>query len=275
MKNAYITDLDHTFLRTDLSVSPFTKEIWNSFGADSVLSIATARTYKKTAQFLKDVHVNAPMILLDGALIATMDKKIIDTKFINREIGDAIIEEGAKFGIYPFVLSLADKNLSEAFSYSTTLNAYQTKILQNYKKDDHHHQERDLRAKSDNFKIVYFGEEELLRIVASHLRAVFGDTIKYILAPEAYAGCYFLTLLHKDADKSHGIQSVSEAIGFDLNRLSVFGDNFNDIGMFELAGTSIAVANAQEGVKKAAKIVLPHTNDEDAVANYLKSLKNV
>jgi hydroxymethylpyrimidine pyrophosphatase-like HAD family hydrolase len=45
--------------------------------------------------------------------------------------------------------------------------------------------------------------------------------------------------------------------------------------MFELAGTSIAVANAQEGVKKAAKIVLPHTNDEDAVANYLKSLKNV
>jgi Cof subfamily protein (haloacid dehalogenase superfamily) len=275
MKNAYITDLDHTFLRTDLSISLFTKGIWNSFGADSVLSIATARTYKKTAQFLRDVDVNAPMILLDGALIATMDKKIIGTKFINRELGDAIIDEGAKFGIYPFVLSLADKNLSEAFSYSTTLNSYQTKILQNYKKDDHHHQERDLRAMSDNFKIVYFGEEEILRRLALHLRAVFGDTIKYILAPEAYAGCYFLTLLHKDADKSHGIKSVSEAIGFDLKRLSVFGDNFNDIGMFELAGTSIAVANAQEGVKKAAKIVLPHTNDEDAVANYLKSLKNV
>ncbi|TKI70832.1 HAD-IIB family hydrolase [Sulfurimonas crateris] len=275
MKNAYITDLDHTFLRTDLSVSPFTKEVWNSFSSDSVLSIATARTYKKTAQFLKDVDVNAPMILLDGALIATMDKKIIDTKFINKEIGDAIIDEGAKFGIYPFVLSLADKNLSEAFSFSTVLNAYQTKILKNYKKDDYHHQEKNLRAMSDNFKIVYFGEEELLRRVASHLRAVFGDTIKYILAPEAYAGCYFLTLLHKDADKSHGIRSVSEAIGFDLKKLSVFGDNFNDIGMFELAGTSIAVANAQEGVKKAAKIVLPHTNDEDGVANYLKSLKNV
>ncbi|QFR44143.1 HAD-IIB family hydrolase [Sulfurimonas xiamenensis] len=275
MKNAYITDLDHTFLRTDLSVSSFTKEIWNSFGADSVLSIATARTYKKTAQFLRDVDVNAPMILLDGALIATMDKKIIGTKFINRELGDAIIDEGAKFGIYPFVLSLADKNLSEAFSYSTTLNAYQTKILKNYKKDDHHHQARDLRAMDDNFKIVYFGEEEILRRLALHLRAVFGDIIKYILAPEAYAGCYFLTLLHKDADKSHGIRSVSEAIGFDLKKLSVFGDNFNDIGMFELAGTSIAVANAQEGVKKAAKIVLPHTNDEDGVANYLKSLKNV
>ena len=274
MKNAYITDLDHTFLRTDLSVSEFTKEIWNGFGIDSIVGIATARTYKKTAQFLKEVHVNAPMILLDGALIATMGRKIIDTKFINKEVGDAIIQEGAKFGIYPFVLSLADKNLSEAFSYSTVLNSYQTKILKNYKKDDHHHQERDLRAKRDNFKIVYFGEEELLRRLASHLKKTFGDTIKYILAPEAYAGCYFLTLLHKDADKSHGIRSVSEAIGFDLKKLTVFGDNFNDIGMFELAGMSVAVANAQEGVKKAAKIVLPHTNDEDGVANYLKSIKH-
>ncbi|MCK4737123.1 MAG: HAD hydrolase family protein, partial [Sulfurimonas sp.] len=97
MKNIYITDLDHTFLRTDLSVSSFTQEVWNSMADDSILSIATARTYKKTAQFLKDIHINAPMILLDGALIATMDKKIIDTKFINKEVADVIIDEGGKF----------------------------------------------------------------------------------------------------------------------------------------------------------------------------------
>ena len=52
------------------------------------------------------------------------------------------------------------------------------------------------------------------------------------------------------------------------------GDNFNDVGMFELAGISVAMANAQEGVKELAKIVLPHTNDEDGVAKYLKDLKN-
>lgn len=274
MKNIYITDLDHTFLRTDLSLSDFTRDVWNTQASSSIMSIATARTYKKTAQFLQNIELNAPMILLDGALIATMDKKIIETKFINKEIGDAVIEEGAKFGIFPFVLSLADENLSEAFSCSTILNAYQTKILKNYKKDEHHHQERALRAMSDNFKIVYFGEEELLRELSAHFKGIFGDRLKYILAPEAYVGCYFLTLLHKDADKSHGIRSVSEYIGFDLEKLTVFGDNFNDIGMFELAGVSVAVANAQEGVKKAAKIVLPHTNDEDAVAKYLKGLNS-
>jgi len=123
-----------------------------------------------------------------------------------------------------------------------------------------------------NLKIVYMGEEELLKKLAQHVEAIFGDTLKYILVPEAYVGCYFLTILHRVADKSHGIKSVSEYVDFDLSKLTVFGDNFNDLGMFELAGNSIAVANAQEGVKKLADIILPHTNDEDAVAKYLKGI---
>jgi Cof subfamily protein (haloacid dehalogenase superfamily) len=274
MKNIYITDLDHTFLRTDLSVSSFTQEVWNSMADDSILSIATARTYKKTAQFLKNIHINAPMILLDGALIATMDRKIIDTKFINREVADAIIDEGAKFAIFPFVLALADKNLNEAFLYSTVLNEHQKEVLTRYSKDDNLQECKDIRAMDENFKIVYMGEEQLLRKLALHVESIFGDTLKYILAPEAYVGCYFLTILHKDADKSHGIKSVSEYVDFDMSKLTVFGDNLNDIGMFELAGNSVAVANAQESVKRVADIILPHTNDEDAVAKYLKGIKN-
>jgi len=274
MKNIYITDLDHTFLRTDLSVSDYTKKIWNSYANASVLSIATARTYKKTAQFLEGVEVNAPMILLDGSLIATIDKKIIDTKFISKNIADEIIDEGAKLGIYPFVLSLVDNELNEAFSYSTTLNGYQSEIIKRYVNDDHTQVFKDLRAMQNNFKIVYMADEALLIELEKNLKTIFKEDLKYILAPEAYMGCYFLTILHKDADKSHGIKSVSEAVGFDLKKLTVFGDNFNDIGMFELANTSVAVANAQEGVKQCADIVLKHTNDEDGVAKYLEEIKN-
>jgi hypothetical protein len=274
MKNIFITDLDHTFLQNDLSISDFTKNIWNSFSSNSILSVATARTYKKTEQFLSGIHISAPMILLDGALIATIDKKIIDTKFISKEIADSIIEEGAKFGIFPFVLSLADKNLSEAFLHSSILNEHQKQVLKRYSKDDNLQEFKNIRAMEDNFKIVYMGEENLLKDLASHIKSIFGDELKYILAPEAYVGCYFLTILHKNADKSEGIKSVSEYMGFDLKKLTVFGDNFNDIGMFELAGISVAVANAQIGVKEKADIVLKYSNDEDGVAKYLQGLMN-
>ena len=107
-----------------------------------------------------------------------------------------------------------------------------------------------------------------------HLENIFGDNLKFILAPEAYVGCYFLTVLHPQADKSHGITSVSEYLGFDLKKLTVFGDNFNDIGMFDLAGTSVAMANAQGEVKDRASIVLEHSNDEDGVAKYLQGLRD-
>ncbi len=274
MKNIYITDLDHTFLRSDLSISDYTKTIWNARQHDSILSVATARTYKKTAQFLEDIHINAPMILLDGALIATMDKKIIDTKFISKDIADTIIDEGGKFGIYPFILALADQNLTEAFLYSDICNIHQREVLTRYVKDDNLQECKNIQAMDDNFKIVYMGEENLLRDLVKHIEDIFGDELKYILAPEVYVGCYFLTILHKNADKSHGIQSVSEYVGFDLEKLTVFGDNFNDVGMFELAGTSVAMLNAQEGVKVQADIILPHTNDEDGVAKYLEGLKN-
>jgi len=275
MKNIYITDLDHTFLRNDLSISDYTKNIWNSYADSSILSIATARTYMKTAQFLGGVHINAPMILLDGALIATMDKQIIDTKFISKDISDMIIDEGWKFGIYPFILSLADsQNLREAFLHDEVLNKHQKEVLTRYSSADNLQKHAGIRAMDENFKIVYMGEEALLRELHEHLENLFGDNLKFILAPEAYVGCYFLTVLHPQADKSHGIRSISEHLGFDLKKLTVFGDNFNDIGMFDLAGTSVAMANAQGAVKDKADVVLEHNNDEDGVAKYLQGLRD-
>ena len=275
MKTIFITDLDHTFLRTDLSVSPFTQEQWNKKSTNNFLSVATARTYKKTTQFLKNININMPMILLDGALITTIDKKIIDTKFIDKNMADSIIDEGAKFGIYPFVLALEnDKNLTESFLYSSTLNQYQKETLARYSKDDNLQKFKNLHAGDKNFKIVYIGEKELLSRLAFELENIFGNNLKFIFAPEVYVECYFLTILHRDADKSHGIQSISEYIGFDMSNLTVFGDNLNDLGMFKLAGTSVAVANAHEELKSHADIILPHTNDEDGVAKFLQGLKN-
>lgn len=272
MKNIYITDLDHTFLRNDLSISDYTKKIWNSFAPDSIMSIATARTYKKTMDFLSGIEVNAPMILLDGALIATQDKKIIDTKFISEDMANAIIDVGEQLGIYPFVIALADQNLQEVFLHSSHLNGVQEQVLKRYSKDDNLKECQNIRAMRDNFKIVYMGEESQLRELDARLKEIFKEELKYILAPEAYMGCYFLTLLHKNADKSHGIVSISEYLGFDLKKLTVFGDNFNDLGMFALAGKAIAMKNAQEGVKQKADITLAHTNDEDGVARYLEGL---
>ncbi len=270
MNTVFITDLDHTFLRSDLSISSYSQRIWNTAAAHNTLSIATARSFKKSEAFMKNLHVNAPMILLDGSLIVSQNRQIIESMFIDKALADAVIDVGATLGVFPFVLALEDAHLNEAFLYPARRNAYQHKLLERYRGDDNLREVVDIRAMDENFKLVYMGEAIMLQELQSRLKEHFGNALKYILAPEAYMGCYFLTLLHPHADKAHGLEVVSEYLGRSLDEVTVFGDNLNDLGMFEKAGCSVAVRNAHDAVKARADIVLEQSNDEDGVAQYLE-----
>ena len=121
-----------------------------------------------------------------------------------------------------------------------------------------------------NLKLVYFGEYNTLNPLAKHFERIFGTELEYKLSPEKYSDGWFLTILHPEGDKAHALTKVMEYLERDTKDVTVFGDSVNDIGMFKLAGTSVAVSNALDEVKAVADVVLPHSNDEDGVARYLK-----
>ena len=270
-QSVFLTDLDHTFLRSDQSVSPYSREIWNRIAPHGPLSIATARSYAKSHLFLETLHLNAPMILLDGAMVVTPEKKVIDIRTIGKSVGDELIEAGRRFdGIEPFVIGLKDRDLNEAFRYPTRKTPMQQHVLENYHGDTRLEEHARMEAMNETLKIVYMAEENRLRPLTEYLRSLFGGTLEFKLSPEKYTGGYFLTVLHPLGDKAHGMQKVAEYLNRDTADFTVFGDSLNDLGMFELAGTACAVQNALDEVKAAADIVLPHTNDEDAVARYLE-----
>ncbi|HEY9130081.1 MAG TPA: HAD family hydrolase [Sulfurovum sp.] len=268
----YITDLDHTFLRSDLSISDFSAQIWNKKAESSIMTIATARSFQKSQELLKKIHINAPMILLDGTIVITPERELIDLKTIDKKLGDAIVDVGSRFDIDPFIIGVKDKALNEAFLYPRKLNDYQRDVLKGYKDDPRMQFNPSNQSMEQNLKIVYFGYEEQLRPLYEEIQKVFGKSIEAKLSPEKYGGGYFLTLLHPEGDKAHAMQKVMEYLGRSHEEITVFGDSVNDLGMFKLAGTSVAVSNALEEVKAVADLVLPHSNDEDAVAKYLKSI---
>jgi len=272
MKAIYLTDLDHTFLRSDQSVSPYSRKVWNEKSSDLILSVATARSFSKTHKFLESLHLEAPMILLDGSMVVTPDRKLIDLKLIDKTLGDAIIEESAKFNIQPFIIALKDRQLNEAFLYPISVNGHQHDVLQNYKNDPRMQGCKNLKAMDMNLKLVFFGKHKTLEPLTNHLKDVFGGSLEYKLSPEKYSDGWFLTILHPQGDKAQALKTVADYLNRDLDDFTVFGDSINDLGMFEKAGTAIAVRNALPEVKEKADIVLPHTNDEDAVAKYLSCI---
>ncbi len=264
----FVTDLDKTFLRTDLSVSEFSKQVWNSFKYP--ITIATARSYKGSRGLLERLELKYPLILLDGAMIAKPDGEIIKINAIDKFLGDEIIYEVYKeFKDYPLIVGFNEIG-DEKFLYPKDLNPYQKHLLQNYKNDSRVLNIEKLRALTYNLKMVYLGEKEFLEKVENFIEEKFCVETK--LTEDAYGPYYFLTILDKEADKANGLKHLEEVVGIDKEKVVVFGDNLNDIGMFEWAGKSIAVKNALDEVKKRADIVLPYTNDEDAVARYLSKV---
>jgi len=264
----FVTDLDKTFLRSDLSLSGYSKNVWNSFIYP--ITVATARSYKGATTLLKDLNLKYPLVLLDGAMIAEPDGKIIKTNDIDKKTGDEVISIIEKeFDERPLIVGF-DEPGSEKFLYPKVLNRYQEELLQNYKNDSRVLNIEKLRALNHNLKLVYLGDEVTLGEIEKRVKENFNLETK--LSKDPYMDCYFLTILHPLGDKAHALMELEEIMGVDKKDVTVFGDSLNDIGMFEWAGTSVAVKNALEEVKKRADIILPHTNDEDGVAKYLAKM---
>ncbi len=273
MQQLFITDLDHTFLHSSQKVTPYSKKVWNKKAKETPLSIATARSFNKTEEFFKGMRLNTPLILLDGAMVVTPEKKLIEIKTLKKDIVNLIINEGRKFQIEPFIIALKDhRTLEESFLLPPiiNMNSYQdTLIKKSYSKDKRVKFCKKIEGVNDTLKVVYIGEESILRPLSIQIKELLKNEIEVKLAPEKYMGCYFLTLLHPLADKAHALKKVNEYLDISLKNTTVFGDSLNDIEMFKIAGTSVAVSNALDEVKKEASIILPHSNDEDGVARYL------
>ncbi len=271
MKNFYLTDLDFTFLRSDQSVSPFSREVWNGLVESGVkLSVATARSYTGVMKLLSGLNLTEPLILLDGVMIASPDGEVLDLCAIERELGDEIIDLSFKLlGSYPLLVGLESDD-KERFIYPKKRNRFQEELLKTFHNDRRLIDAEPFRAMDRNLKIVYLDTEKRTAELEEALKERFGEAIEIKRSKDPYIDCWFMTVLDAKGDKAHALLKLEEIEEVEKENTTVFGDSHNDIGLFEAAGRKVAVANAIDELKNVADIVLPWSNDEDAVAKFLK-----
>lgn len=82
---------------------------------------------------------------------------------------------------------------------------------------------------------------------------------------------YFLELVPLGIDKAASLAVLLEKLGMTREEMVAMGDGYNDLSMIEFAGMGVAMANAQEPVRKAADYVTL-SNDEDGVAEAVEKL---
>ena len=122
-------------------------------------------------------------------------------------------------------------------------------------------------AKSGKYKIVkvmFLGDPEEMK----KFQTEYEDTIK-----ERYEGVlsqsYVYEVLPKGYNKGTGLKNLAEKLGIKQEEVMAIGDGNNDVEMLEYANYGVAMGNASELARNAAKYTTD-TNENDGVAKAIR-----
>lgn len=264
MKTLYVSDLDGTLLRSDVSTSDYTNRTINRLARQGMLfSYATARSYSTSAKVTRGLDAHIPLIVYNGAMIVdNVTGEILLSNFFGSDAHE-VLSDLLAHGVVPIVYAFVDG--VERFSYVPARSSRGVLDFVASRRGDR--RDNPVNSTEDLYRgdIFYFaciGEEEKLEPLERKYR----DVYHTVYQKDIYSGEQWLEIMPLAASKSNAIRQLREKLGCD--RLVVFGDGKNDVDMFELAGESYAVSNAAPELKAVATAVIG-SNDEDAVAHWL------
>jgi len=269
-KTLFITDLDGTLLNKDAKITPVTAEIINNLIDEGMIfTYASARGYAMASKFAGEINFKYPAVQHNGGCIQNPQTGEYFHKCIfGKNIVSEIIRKFQSNNIFPLVYAFIDGE--ERYSWiSGEKTGGETKIFLESRKNDKRKRpvenygdflEGDIHA----FLLVNKSPEELRGILdILNLNEYFTHHIQ----KDTYSELYFLDIIRFDAGKDSAVYKVKELTGAD--KIVCFGDNINDIPMFNVSDEKYAVANAIDEVKKIATDIIGSNND-DGVAMWLQ-----
>lgn len=125
---------------------------------------------------------------------------------------------------------------------------------------------RDIRDSLDFApnKLLFAQDPDKLDAPCAKIREKFGDRTEQVKSAR-----FYYEVMPMGLSKGSSIIEACKIFGIDIKDTIVFGDEMNDMSMFEVAGTGVAMGNAVEPVKNVADFVTK-TNNEDGIAYYLE-----
>lgn len=266
----FVTDLDGTLINSNRKVPKKSTEIINSLIEKGMnFTVATARTPATAVEILQDLNLKLPVALMNGVLIYdTKELKYIDIKEINKNSTHKVLDIFNKFSKNPLVYGIKDNHLwvyHKEFEHPYEYNFYNERVNKRLKTFIEVKDYKESISESNIINFVAFDKYEKIKAIAEEIECIDGITVNYY--EDVYEDCYFLEAYSNKASKANGIKYLSKYI--DYSKVICFGDNLNDIPMFELADESYATANASEEIKKIASSVIGSCED-NGVANFLE-----
>lgn len=250
-----LSDIDGTLLRPDHSLSQANIEAVRKLKAAGIqFSVASSRPPRAMREQIQALGIDVPTVGFNGANIINPDGSLLAAHRIDPHAARISLElfAGEKVSVWVFADDqwlLLDPQGNYVEHERNTLGY---DFVQVERFDDYIDRIDKIVAASTDF--------ELLKQLEARLNPLIAET-----ALAARSQSYYLDVTALDANKGTALATIAQALGVDLAHTAAIGDAGNDVAMFLRAGLSIAMGQAEVGVKTQAHYVTC-SNLEDGLA---------
>jgi Cof subfamily protein (haloacid dehalogenase superfamily) len=254
--SAIILDLDGTFLNSDKRVSERNfRAVQACIEMGMKVIFATARPPRAVNWFLpKELMNSGSFIFYNGAQVVCKLTGFELHEPIESALTARVIEHCIGYAGCELTMEVKDEwfSLSE-LDFSTSMNVRANPVVKTIEELEQYHATKIL--------ITGMGDVE------SSLYQKFRNELNILQTD----GGKLIQIMSKKASKELAVKKLCSNFDISLNDVIVFGDDFNDYGLFKVCGYSVAMGNAIKEIKEIANEVT-ETNDNDGVAEVLERI---
>ncbi len=235
-------DMDGTMLNDQSEVSSENAEwIQKALDVGVTVSFSTGRGIQSALPYAEMMKLDTPMITVNGSEVWKRPGEL----YQRIELDPDQVEH---------LYHLA-KQYEEAWFW-----AYTTERI--YNKDEWIHQSRPYNQ-HQWLKFGYYTEDHNMK------EKILEEVSSWNLFEITNSSLSNIEINQKGVSKASGLRSLCQYMNIDMTEVIAVGDSLNDIAAIREVGLGIAMENAQEAVKQAAKAITLSNNDH-GVAEVIK-----
>jgi len=269
MKRLYISDLDGTLLAPNAELSAYTTDALRKFAAAGIkFTVATARTAATVVQMLKKVPVPVTAVLMNGVCLYDLDaEKYVMIEYIERIALDVMFSVLKKYSLSGFLYTIHKNRLFTYYENTDAPNAIKFIREREIKYGKKFQKVADFSKKTEEGAVYYSVSdtyEKLSEAAAELKKCPFLHVEFYRDVYEV--DFYYLEICSARASKRNAVNTIRNLYNFD--EIIGFGDNLNDLPLFDACDRCYAVANARAEVQERADGMI-RANAEDGVVRFI------
>ena len=254
-----LSDLDGTLLTPDVTVTERSREAVNRLKEKGIaFTVTSSRPPRGTLDVIRMLEVTLPIAVFNGGMIVRPDLSVIEQHVLTPQIVHGLIPvlqgDGLDVWLYTgedwFVPDRHGPHVDKA----TESLGFEPKVLSSYD-----------TLPGEIIKIVgYSGDHDRVARCKDRVQKRFPREVS-----ASSSKPYYVDITHPAADKGAVVEWLSSHLRIPAEQVATIGDGPNDVMMFKKSGLSIAMGNADESVKKAARFTT-RGNDEEGFAHALE-----